>query len=485
MGLIRKTSVWIACFLFLGLPLLLFTQPVRKAVWAGQFYPENPQQLRSLIEGWYVRIAPSSENKHIRVLFAPHAAYIYSGEVAAIAYRQVQGAAFTTIIIIAPAHHFGFRGASVFPAGEYETPLGRVEVDEKTANFIKKTTGFSYVSAAHQKEHAIEVQLPFIKIALPEAKIVPIVMGSPERRTIQKLADALHKLPDKENMLVVVSTDLSHYFSKEKARSIDLETQKLVKNLRADAVIRKLERGENFMCGAGPVAAALLYGKKLSKPSVELLSYTDSSEAGGPADRVVGYMAAILYQENSSPPSFSLNRKEKAELLYLAREAMSLYVREKKILNYSTSNSRFNTPRGAFVTLKKNNQLRGCIGFVESGLPLYQSIIQASVYASSRDTRFKPVTPEELESIEVEISVLSPLKKIMGPEWIHVGRHGLVIAKGERNGLLLPQVATENHWDRETFLRQACLKAGLRANAWKTGAEIYTFEALVFAEKDL
>lgn len=437
-----------------------------------------------MIKGWLSQIPSFPEEKQVWVIFAPHAGYIYSGRVAAAAYRQVQGKMFKTVIILAPAHYYNFRGASLFTSGEYETPLGSAEIDEEAASFLSKETGFSYVPAAHQKEHAVEVQVPFIQVAIPEAKIVPVVMGVPERRTIHRLADALYKLSEKEKILVVVSTDLSHYYSKKKANKIDLETQNLVKNLRADTIVRKIERRENFMCGAGPAAAALYYGKKFSSPSVEILAYADSSDAGGPTDRVVGYMAAILYEKKPSSQPFVLNKEEKAELLKLARRAISLYVKENKMLNYSTENPLFIIPKGVFVTLKKQGRLRGCIGFIEPVLPLYKGIVQAALYAATKDPRFKPLSPEELADVEIEISILSPLKRIAGPEWIQPGKHGLVVKKGERSGLLLPQVATENRWDRETFLKQACLKAGLRETAWKAGAEIYVFEALVFSEKN-
>ena len=135
---------------------------------------------------------------------------------------------------------------------------------------------------------------------------------------------------------------------------------------------------------------------------------------------------------------------------------------------------------GAFVTLEKQGKLRGCIGFIEPVLPLHQAVMQASIYAACRDARFLPVTSDELDDLKVEISVLTPLRKIVNPNIVTTGKHGLVIAKDGKRGLLLPQVATEHNWSRETFLERTCLKAGLPKNAWRSGAEIYVFEAIVF-----
>ena len=132
------------------------------------------------------------------------------------------------------------------------------------------------------------------------------------------------------------------------------------------------------------------------------------------------------------------------------------------------------------MTLTKKGDLRGCIGFIEPLYPLAQAVLRCAIYAASEDPRFGPVTPAELGSLSYEISVLTPTERITDPSIVQVGRHGLVIAQGGRRGLLLPQVATENHWNREEFLAQTCIKAGLNPDAWKRGAEISVFEAIVF-----
>lgn len=231
------------------------------------------------------------------------------------------------------------------------------------------------------------------------------------------------------------------------------------------------------MCGGGPVTTALLYAQ--NKATLEILKYADSSQVNRNESQVVGYLAAALVT-NAPQKEFYLTEDEKKELLQLAHSTIELFVSENKIPEYKTKNTNLIEKKGAFVTLKKNGRLRGCIGFIEPRLPLYQSIMQTAIYAACRDARFLPVSQDELDELEVEISVLSPLQKISDPKLVMVGKHGLVIAKNGKKGLLLPQVPVENHWDQQTFLEQTCIKAGLPKDAWKTGADIFVFEAVIF-----
>ncbi|MFQ5722792.1 MAG: AmmeMemoRadiSam system protein A, partial [Candidatus Aminicenantales bacterium] len=225
--------------------------------------------------------------------------------------------------------------------------------------------------------------------------------------------------------------------------------------------------------------STLLYARHQGPAKVKILKYSDTSQAGTPPDRVVGYLAAAVYL-GSAEAKFSLTSSEKQELLQLARTSIEKFTLEKKVLNYQPHNAKLRTPKGVFVTIKKYGRLRGCIGFIEPVMPLYQAVIQAAIYAACRDPRFPPLSPKELKNLEIEISVLSPLKKISNPYLVTVGQHGLLISKGEKRGVLLPQVPVENHWSQTEFLEQACLKAGLPRDAWKHGANIFVFEAIVF-----
>jgi AmmeMemoRadiSam system protein B/AmmeMemoRadiSam system protein A len=455
-------------------------QGIRKPVCAGSWYDSRKEALSRQLD-LYLEQAKGQSVSHegIVALISPHAGYVYSGLVAAHAYRLVQGQNYDTVVIVGISHRYAFRGCSIYPSGGYETPLGVAEIDEELASEIAKSTGFKYHARAHSEEHSVEMQVPLIQKTLPHAKIVPIVMGSPSKKTIAALAQAFADSLGKKKVLIVASTDLSHFFPKKKANRVDSETIALIQDLDTDEIIRKMGRNENIMCGGGPVSSVLLFAKKLGNARVELLKYMDSSHAGGPESRVVGYAAAAVYADKPEPP-FALDKEEKRELLRIAQSALKMYVLKNQVYNSLTDNPKLISKKGAFVTLKKKGQLRGCIGFIEPVLPLNQTIVQAAIYAASRDVRFKPVHSSELKDIEVEISVLTPLRKIDNPKEVEVGKHGLVIAKGDRKGLLLPQVPVENRWSRQTFLEQTCYKAGLPRDAWRSGASIYVFEAIVF-----
>ncbi len=481
----RRSAV---AFLFiLSLAALAPAQGTRPAVFAGGFYDADPARLADQIDG-YLRNAgePPAGARDARLLVCPHAGYIYSGQTAAYAYRAVQGRPVSTVVIVGTSHQYPLDGASIWLKGAFETPLGAVPVDDALAARISKASGFGFVAAAHAKEHSVEVQVPFLQRALPGAKIVPIVLGDPSRGNVTALARGLGAALADPGVLIVASTDLSHYLPKDKANAVDARTIELVKTADAWTLADRCARGENVMCGGGGVAAALLALKKLGEPRAAVLRYADSAAVTGDESGVVGY-AAIAVAVTAGPPKpaaaavgFSLSPDEKTELLRLAREAVETAVADNRLVHYETQDPAFLGARGAFVTLKKRGELRGCIGYIEPIFPLYDTVIRTAIFAATQDQRFPPVTRRELPELEYEISVLTTPQKIDNPRLIEVGRHGLIISRGENRGLLLPQVATENGWDRETFLNEACLKAGLPPDAWKKGAEISTFEAIVF-----
>ncbi len=187
--------------------------------------------------------------------------------------------------------------------------------------------------------------------------------------------------------------------------------------------------------------------------------------------------------KNGPESLFELNEKEKSDLLKLARLALEKHVRERKTPEFKPESPNLETKCGAFVTLHKLGELRGCVGYIEAYKPLYQTIIEMAQSASTRDSRFDPVTPDELGDIDIELSVLSPLEKLTDFSKIIIGRHGLVVRQGYYSGLLLPQVAVEWKMDAQTFLEQTCHKAGLPSDAYKRGAEVYYYSAQVFGEK--
>ena len=471
-----------AAFLLLAAAGTAGGQGVRPPAWAGQFYEADKARLAAAVEGYLAAAAPPSVGGEIKALIVPHAGYVYSGRTAAFGYKLVQGKDYETAVILGPSHRVGFSGASIWPDGAYATPLGPAEVDAGAAAALAKTGGLAFVPEAHDEEHSVEVQVPFVQKALPRAKIVPVVLGFPAEATVRRLASALAELAKSRKLLVIASTDMSHFLDEVEAKALDRSTVDLIREMKTGALLRDLERPDsNRMCGQAAVLAVLLYAQKLGRPKVEILRTADSTEGGGPSDRVVGYMSAAVTAGGPAPePAFSLSGEEKKELLRLAKRAVETFVRENTVFAEETSNPNFLASRGAFVTLRSRGELRGCIGFTEPIMPLAQAVVRCAIFAATQDPRFPPVSAAELKGLGYEISVLSPIRKIDDPRLVKVGRHGLVVSQGESRGLLLPQVAVENGWGREEFLAQACLKAGLPRDAWKKGAEIHVFEALVF-----
>ncbi len=467
------------CFLGILCAAWLWPQGIRKAVWAGKFYDARPEVLSQQLDMMLEQAGASPFSvKNLRALIAPHAGYIYSGPVAAHAYRLVQGQTYDSVIVVSVSHSHGFSGGSVYPKGGYQTPLGVIEVDETLAQELMRASGFNYVPAAHTKDHTIEVQIPFIQKTLPKSKIVPIMMGIPQTDNVRRLAKAFAKVLPGKNALILISSDMSHYLTKKDAQALDANTIELLAALDCERLLKKIEDQDLPMCGGAGATAALLYAQGQGRTSLKVLHYADSSVASGDESRVVGYLAAAVYVEKEK--EFSLSREEKQELLQIARSAIETFVRNNQVLETKPKHPALLSPTGAFVTLKKNGQLRGCIGFVEPVAPLHQTVAMAAIYAACKDARFQPVTSRELKNLEIEISVLTPARQISNPERVRIGKHGLIITQDSHRGLLLPQVPVENGWSRQTFLQQACLKAGLPKDAWKSGAQIMIFEALVF-----
>jgi AmmeMemoRadiSam system protein B/AmmeMemoRadiSam system protein A len=475
-----RNSLWFLAGMMVVALIPAAGQGVRPAAFAGQFYPADPARLAADIESYLAAAAPAAQpSGKILALIVPHAGYEYSGRTAAAGYALVRDRAIDTVVIIGPSHHVAFEGCSIWPDGGFETPLGIARVDAALAKEIAKASGFRFLPEAYTEEHSVEVQVPFVQKALPGAAIVPIVMGRQTASTIRTLATALGKTCLSKKVLVVASTDLSHFLPKAEAQATDAATAAFIRAMDTEGLIRKTEAGENIMCGGGPVTAVLLLAGKAGRPRVEVLARTDSSGFGGP---VVGYLAAAVYSGEGDFDAYSLTPEEKAELLRMARSSVTEFIARRTVIEDTSGRSKFLEPRGVFVTLTKDGDLRGCIGFIEPVAPLGQAVIRAAIYAATEDPRFPPVRPAELRDLKFEISVLTPVREISNPREVTVGRHGLIVARDGLKGVLLPQVPVENKWDRETFLEQGSLKAGLPRDAWRLGAKLYVFEAIVFHE---
>ncbi len=475
---------------------------IRKPAVAGMFYPAESVELVKTIAGMFAEVDKVPISGRPVGLIVPHAGYPYSGKTAAKAYKLLEGEQFDTVVIISPSHTVFFKGCSVYDGGGYETPLGVVRTDHSLAEKIAAVNPLVYFSAmghatgTARGEHALEVQLPFLQVVLGNFRIVPIVMGDQEEESIKALGEVLAAALKGTNSLMVASTDLSHFHNEKKARKLDYAVQLAVERFDPEGLLDVLQSGKGEACGGGPVAAMMIAAKRLGGKEVTSLDYTTSGATTGDFDEVVGYLSAALVGDREVvAPSVETDRArlgataagspatlsaDDRQLLHtIAREAIAARLKNAKYEPPATESLDIN--RGLFVTLKIDNELRGCIGLIRSRQPLYQAVAEMALAAAFEDPRFPPVIESEYNHLEYEISVLSPLERVKDFSKIVIGRDGLMIKLDMHSGLLLPQVATEYGWSVVEFLEQTCLKAGLPKESYKDRfAEVYKFSADVF-----
>ena len=469
-------------------------QSVRQPGVAGGFYPADPKALTAMIDDLLAHASPPPISDPILAVIAPHAGYQYSGPVAAYTYAALKGRKFSRVVVIAPSHFEYFDFTSIFDGDAYATPLGTVPVDKVfAAQLAKMSPTMRLSSQGHTPtpkgaEHALEVQLPWLQRVLGDFQLVPIVMGDQSYDSSRTLGVALSKMIQGTNdTLILASSDLSHYHPYDEAVAIDHKT------LNALRVWDYFSMSQNFemriweACGGAPIVAAMIAAERMGANKAMLLKYANSGDTTGDHSRVVGYSAWALVKtpsQRATEQPFSLGDREKNELLALARKSVEYAVKERKPYDPTASSSEsLNQERGAFVTLKKAGELRGCIGYTSAVKPLYMTVRDTATYAALRDPRFQPVAASELGQLQYEISVLSPLRRVRDVKEIKVGEHGLLMKNGTYEGLLLPQVPVEERWDRQTFLEETCAKAGMPAKCWKDeNTDIFMFTAVVFGE---
>ena len=468
----------------------------RQSAIAGTWYPGSAAELRGQIEGFLKRVPAEDVAGRLIALIVPHAGYIYSGQVAAYAYKLLEKRKFETVVVVGPSHHARFQGVSVYDRGGFETPVGVAPLDRDLISALeKRDSRIRFVEEGHTLEHSVEIQVPFLQVVAPGFKLVPLVMGDQDYSTCRWLADALADSIRGRSVLVVASSDLSHYHTYDKARSMDQIVRDRVAAMDPEGLYLSLEKGECEACGGGPIVTAMMVAQRFGAASSRVLYSANSGDATGIRNDprgVVGYMAAALLtgsdgktglESGSSKPGIDLGLtlEEKALLHKIARETIEARCRGEKPPRNEATTATLKEPRGAFVTLTEKGELRGCIGYIVATRPLADAIAEMAEAAAFHDPRFMPVRADELKDIKIEISVLTPLKRIDNVEEIQVGTHGIYMKQGFSSGLLLPQVATEYGWDRPTFLKHTCLKAGLREDAWKEkNTEIYIFSADIF-----
>ena len=269
---------------------------IRKSIIAGSWYPGKPDVLRADIEKYFTAVNLKLKGD-IKALIAPHAGYIYSGQIAAYAYNLIRNEKYDTVIVVGPSHRVAFHGVSVFLGGGYETPLGVVPVDEVMGRkIISLNKDVQEIPAAHTSEHSIEIQLPFLQVALGNFSFVPLVMGDQSERTCQNLAQVIHETAGDKRVLIVGSSDLSHFHDYQKAVKIDSVSIKYLETADAEGLLENLSAGKTEACGGGPMAASILTAKKMGALKANVLKYANSGDVTGDKTSVVGYVSAVYYQ---------------------------------------------------------------------------------------------------------------------------------------------------------------------------------------------
>jgi AmmeMemoRadiSam system protein B/AmmeMemoRadiSam system protein A len=468
---------------------------------AGSFYPRNPRTLHEDIEAYLQRAPKAALHGRPLVLVEPHAGYVYSGHVAAHGYRLIENLEIRTVAVVSPSHMEYFPFVSVFGGDAYETPLGRIDLDKEAAAEISsadperiRLSDSGHLSpGSYRQEHALEVQLPFLQSVLDDFRIVPIVMGDQEWTLCEALGRALAPMLSRRDFLIVVSSDLSHFHDVAAARRMDGLFCNLMEGMDAKGLYESVRRSDCEACGAGGVIASLIASARSGAATCRVLSTANSGDVSGERDSVVGYACAVVESgtgetktlgeaEEAADPD--LTPEEQAHLLDLARHRVESSTGIHGDAPCGARTDGLLRPCGAFVTLKLDGRLRGCIGIVEPRKSLVDTVEEMATAAATSDPRFVPLEKDELPGIEIEISALSPLRRVASPTEVLVGKHGLVIERGGRRGLLLPQVAVEAGWDAETFLGYACEKAGLPARAWREkDTRIFVFTAQVFGRR--
>ena len=469
---------------------------IRESALAGQWYEGDKESLKLAVSRYMEGAKAVQGLGAIKGLIVPHAGHVYSGPVAGYAYKQVQGASYDAVVVIAPNHvDPGLRFSSVFPHGAYKTPLGLIPVDDSIAKAIADFDASDDVRASVEghlngnggrMEHSVEIQLPFLQEALGDFKLVPIVMGSQTGTSCEALAKAVTAAVRGKKVLLVASSDLSHFHNAGTAKKLDSVIRSYVEAYDPTGLLDALDSNKCEACGGGPIAVVMMVCRELGATKATVLNMATSGDVTGDNSNVVGYLSAVLSipgdeKESKIGVDLGLSDKEKDILRNVVKETLKSVVNGGPIPVFSDKSGKLGEQWGAFVTLTKSGQLRGCIGNIVGTKPLITTVAEMARAAALEDPRFPRVTPAELPSLDFEISVLTPIRKVNDISEIKVGRDGIIISRGFNRGLLLPQVATEYGWDLDTFLEHTCIKAGLPRDAWKQkGTIIEAFSAEVF-----
>ncbi|MBI4303479.1 MAG: AmmeMemoRadiSam system protein B [Chloroflexi bacterium] len=398
----------------------------REPVVAGQFYPGSPDRLRAMIKGMVDEKAAKEE---VIGLVSPHAGYVYSGQVAGATISRVKFK--DTFVIMGPNHTGNGQPLSIMTEGVWKTPLGDVQVDSELGKQILASSEYLKEDyRASQSEHSIEVQLPFLQYFKPDIKIVPIVLSYADGEVYKEIgrgiAKAIKEL--KREVVIIASSDMTHYEPDESARQKDAQAIGAILDLNEDELLRRVAELGITMCGYAPTVSMMAAAKELGATRAELVKYQTSGDSSGDYSSVVGYAGIILLA--MSP------------LVKLAKETVETYVKEGKVIKPPKGLSpEMKQAAGVFVSIHKLGGLRGCIGTFEPQMGnVAEEVIANAISSATRDPRFTPITPDELKDLDFSVDVLTRPEPVPDEASLDPKKYGVIVECGWRRGLLLPDL---------------------------------------------
>lgn len=460
---------------------------------AGSWYSDDPTRLAAEIDGYLAGPAPDCAAQPL-ALVAPHAGYRWSGATAGVAYRQVRGCNISRVWVLGPAHRVRLSGVGLYDTQAFRTPLGDLPVDQAVFSRLREHPDFQVLHRGDQGEHSLEIQLPLLQRALGAFELVPLLVGRVEPAGAARIADALRAEVGPGD-LVVVSSDFTHYgprfgytpFTEELAGSLyrlDHGAWAHVAEPDLEALHAYLEETGATICGrnALKILAAMVPDGTVGTE----LAYTTSGEMTGDWSNSVSYLAGRLdgpAWSGTGPATGGarfVSHDTGQALLALARASIDHYFETGEALSLTEDQVPEDARQqlGAFVTLTHGGRLRGCIGEIQPRRAAWEAVVERAVDAAIHDSRFPPVTAEEWEDLDLDVTLLGPSWQVPRPDDVILGRHGIVVRAGFRRATFLPQVAPEQGWDRATTLARLRRKAGIGRNE-RVSIDVYEAQVIL------
>jgi MEMO1 family protein len=442
---------------------------LRAPILAGTWYPADPAVLARDVDGYIAAAEQGAHDARLKAIIAPHAGYRFSGPVAGSAYARVAAIAprITRVVLVGPSHRHAFEGVAVPTASAFVSPLGEIALDADGIRDILRLPQVSALDEAHAREHSLEIHLPFLQRVLGDFTLVPLVVG---RTATGAVAEVLANLWGGPETLIVISTDLSHYLDYETCRRLDARTSQAIVSGNIDGI------GNDQACGRGGVKA-LLRLLEGTDATIDLLDLRNSGDTQGARDKVVGYGSwTVTEPEEGLADRRLLALGHGRLMLGIARAAIRQGLADGKppSIAWNRVPAALKEDGAAFVTINLNGRLRGCIGSLVAHRPVADDIAQNAWKAAFKDPRFGPLTQEEFQRCEVEISLLSPHTPFPFRDeedliaQLRPGRDGLTLQEGSQRALFLPSV-WDGIGDPRSFVRRLKQKAGWSPDYWSEG----------------